>query len=215
MTRLPRPLIKVCGLTRAQDVQACLDLEVDLLGFIFHPGSPRRVEPRFPDRVGDVAAFKVGVFTTQSADEVRSIMAEAHLDLAQLHGAQGEGFCRDVGVERVIKVLWPESYASEEGFVHDVERFSGLCRFLLFDAGNSGGGHGRRIDPGRLALVPRGLEWFLAGGLGPANLDAALASCEPSGVDLNSGVESAPGLKDADTIAQAVEAVRRHRARAG
>ena len=211
MIRLARPLIKVCGLTRPEDVQACLDLEVDLLGFVFHAASPRCVSPGLPAGIGDVAAFKVGVFTTQSVDEALAILAEGRLDLAQLQGAQDEAFCEALGPERVIKVLWPESYASEADFLADVARFSGCCRFLLLDAGRSGGGHGRRMDPARFARLPRGVEWFLAGGLSPANLAASLDACDPCGVDLNSGVESAQGRKDADKIARAVEIVRARR----
>lgn len=194
--------VKVCGLTRTQDVLACQDLGVDYLGFIFHPASPRCVEPAFAARFPRGRGFKVGLFLRQTPDEVNRIMDVAGLDFAQLHGGQDQDFCRAVGAERVIKVLWPESLGSGQALESEAAAFAGSCRFLLLDAGSSGGGHGRSIDSTILqhAVIKR--DWFLAGGLGPDNVAAALAAYAPFGLDCNSGVEDAPGIKNPDKIAQ-------------
>lgn len=192
-------LVKVCGLTRTQDVLACQDLGVDLLGFTFHPASPRCVEPSFAARFPRGRGLKVGLFLRQTPDEVNRIMEEAGLDLAQLHGGQDQDFCRAVGPERVIKVLWPEALGSRRAL--EAEAFGHCCRFLLLDAGSSGGGHGRSIDSTILQHVGIKKDWFLAGGIGPDNAAAALAAYAPCGLDCNSGVEDAPGIKNQDKIA--------------
>ncbi|MGE4556322.1 MAG: phosphoribosylanthranilate isomerase [Desulfovibrionaceae bacterium] len=201
-------LVKVCGLTRRQDVDACLQLGVDLLGFIFHPSSPRNVDPAFPASIRDPGALKVGVFVKQSVDQVLRIMDQAGLDLAQLHGGQDLDFCRTVGPDRVIKVLWPERCADPEELQKEADRFGSVCSRLLLDAGLSGGGHGRPLDALRIGQMTPKTPWMLAGGLGPDNVAQAVAQLNPSAVDLNSGVESAPGAKDIDKLRAALEALR-------
>ncbi|MBA4357154.1 MAG: N-(5'-phosphoribosyl)anthranilate isomerase [Desulfovibrio sp.] len=221
-------MVKVCGLTREADALLCAALGADLLGFIFHPGSPRNTTPEFPARLdlprtGLPGLRKVGVFVDQSPDEVLRTMAAGRLNLAQLHGGQDEAFCAALaarlGPERVIKVFWPEKAASAEAFQAELERFAPHCGLMLADAGSGGGGHGRPIgsegeDKGGEVLAqarfPR--PWLLAGGLGPDNAVAMLSRFrsvgnEPLGLDLNSGVESAPGVKDETKLRAAFKAV--------
>ena len=193
-------LVKICGITSVRDAQKCADLGADMIGFIFHPQSPRFVGPFFPETLPDRSVLKVGVFVDQDADVVRTIMDDCRLDLAQLHGGQDETFCEAVGPERVIKVLWPDRYETDEDFQVELNRFAPHCRHFLFDAGSSGGGHGRTLDRSRLRRVEVSRPWLLAGGLTPDNLPEALEQCAPHGVDLNSGVESAPGKKDHDKL---------------
>lgn len=203
-----RPLVKVCGLTRGQDVDLCLELGVDLLGFIFHHKSPRFVPPIFPGTIRSGAARKVGLFVSEDLDSTLDFMSEGGCHFAQLHGGQDEEFCREVGPERVIKVLWPERYAWVSALERDIERFAPVCAYFLFDAGTSGGGHGRTLDLSFLNHLRMPRPWILAGGLGPDTLPAALAGCLPDGVDLNSGVESAPGVKDAARLRAAMAIIR-------
>lgn len=198
--------IKVCGLTRAEDVALCEELGVDWIGFIFHPASPRNVGV---DQVAALSqtraqvqgrALRVGVFVRQSADEVCKIMDQTSLALAQLHGGQDQAFCRTVGPQRVIKVFWPQQYARLEDLQRDIEAYALFCRAVLLDAGTSGGGHGRSLDFAGLAGLRSPLPWFLAGGLGPENIRDALSRCAPDGVDLNSGVEDALGRKSREAL---------------
>ena len=189
--------LKICGLTRARDVRLCLDLGVRFTGFVFAPGSPRRIRP------GDAAAMprglaaRVGVFAGQGLEEVIRTMEQAHLDYAQLHGGEGEEFCRAVGPERVIKTLWPERAGSVrlEDLEAECARFAPVCAFFLLDAGPRGGGSGRSLAWEDLRPFAPPRPWLLAGGLGPENLSRALAACSPWALDCNSGVEEAPGLK--------------------
>jgi len=205
-------LVKVCGVTRPEDAQLCAALGADLLGFIFHPQSPRCAPPGLPasPAVRDLSGVRtVGVFVAQSLDETLALLDAGRLDLAQLHGGQDQAFCaalaERIGPERIIKVVWPEQAAGPAEFQAELDRFAPCCGRFLADAGAGGGGHGRVIGgagatapetPGALdlAVFPRPL--ILAGGLRPGNLTAMLARYLPMGVDLNSGVESAPGVKD-------------------
>ncbi len=198
-------MIKVCGLTRQEDVDLCLSLRVCLTGFIFHPASPRYITPENAGAIDSGTAMRVGIFVDQSPDEVRTIMKTARLHLAQLHGKQDVEFCQDLGREKVMKVLWPDSYPDEKTFRADVDLFSPHTRFFLFDAGKSGGGHGKTISSGFLAGLKMPKTWFLAGGLSPDTIEPALAVCSPCGVDLNSGVESAPGVKDHDKLRRVID----------
>jgi len=191
-----RPLIKICGMTRMEDVRLCVSLGADLLGFIFHPASPRCADPDFVASVKTGRAVKVGVFVNQSADEVIDLMDRCGLHAAQLHGGQDMAFCETVGPDRVIRTFWPETYSSPEALVRDMENHAEVCGHFLLDAGSKGqGGTGRSIDFGFLQHIEIQTPWFLAGGINPDNVDAALA-LNPPGLDINSGVESQPGIKD-------------------
>jgi len=214
-----RLLAKVCGITRPQDARLAAALGADMLGFIFHPKSPRCVDPALPaglDRMADLrGALKVGVFVGQSVEETAALMAAGNLDLAQLHGGQDEAFClalgRCVGPERVVKVLWPERAANVDAFQAEVDRFASYCRLLLADAGQAGGGHGRGLETGAARILaatrfPR--PWLLAGGIGPATIGPMLSHFRPGGLDMNSGVESAPGIKDETKLREAFTVLR-------
>lgn len=201
------PFFKVCGLTRPEDVAACLAAGAAMTGFIFAAKSPRRVTPGQALLLPRGDAYRVGVFVEQTVDEVLRIMDEAELDLAQLHGRQNAAFCQAVGPERVIKALWPEKLGSKEAIQKAMDRFAETCAFFLFDAGTSGGGHGRSMDFSLVAGIESPHPWLLAGGLGPHNMDAALDAAAPHGLDLNSGLETAPGVKDHAAIARAAAIV--------
>ncbi|OEU66027.1 MAG: N-(5'-phosphoribosyl)anthranilate isomerase [Desulfovibrio sp. S3730MH75] len=189
-------LIKVCGMTRAEDVVACEELGADFLGFIFHQSSPRCVDVDFASSIVTKTANKVGVFVKQSAAEVLEILKKGKIDYAQLHGGQNEEFCKAVGKNRIIKVLWPQRYDSVKEFQEDIDRFTPHCTYLLFDAGSSGGGHGKPLDFSIFSEVKIRIPWLLAGGLSAKNLMDAISAAKPSGIDLNSGVEVSPGIKD-------------------
>ena len=216
---MKRLLVKVCGNTRPEDARLAAALGADMLGFIFHAKSPRNVDPAFPaglDRATDLlGALKVGVFVGQSVDETCALMAAGGLDLAQLHGGQDEAFCQElsktIGPERVIKVLWPERAANVESFQAEVDRFSSRCRLFLVDAGSGGGGHGREMERNAaeiLAATRFHRPWLLAGGIGPETIGPLLARFWPAGLDMNSGVESAPGIKDETKLREAFCALR-------
>lgn len=225
-------LVKICGQTSQEGARLCAKLGAGLLGFIFHPGSPRCVSANLPASLKLPGVLKVGVFVEQSVNETAALMRAGRLDLAQLHGGQDRGFCRALGdilgPERIIKVIWPERATNLECFQAELTEFGPLCGRFLADAGAGGGGHGRGIAVAAATLLaqarfPR--PWLLAGGLGPQSIGPALAQFEKStsvptpfargasalaGLDLNSGVESAPGIKNETLLREAFAAINAH-----
>ncbi len=150
--------------------------------------------------------MRVGVFVRQGREAILDVMRIANLHVAQLHGDQDPDFCRSLGRRRVMKVFWPQRYDSRQELERDMLRYEDHARFFLLDGGLVGGGHGKSHDLESLRAL-KGLAtdktWFLAGGLTPDNLSQAVEACGPCGVDLNSGVESEPGVKDHDKLARA------------
>lgn len=189
-------VVKVCGLTRAEDVIGCAEAGADLVGCIFAAQSPRRVTPAQAAALPRTAAKRVGVFVEQTVPEILAIMDEAALDLAQLHGDHTPEDCRAIGPTRVIRTFWPNRYPDLPGLAAAMAAYAGAVRYALLDAGSGGGGHGRTLDWAALAGLDAPMPWLLAGGLGPDNVAEAVAAARPHGVDLNSGVEASPGLKE-------------------
>jgi len=193
---MPRPLVKVCGMTRMEDVRLCVELGADLLGFIFHPKSPRNVDPDFVASVKTGKVTKVGVFVDQPHEEVTAIMDRCGLHAAQLHGNPDIHYCWRIGPDRVIRTFWPDTYPSAGALMRDLQKFEECCGHFLLDAGTTGqGGTGKTINFDILNQITIQTPWFLAGGIGLHNIDEVLAF-NPPGIDINSGVESAPGIKD-------------------
>lgn len=191
---------KVCGMTRPEDVVLCEALGVNLVGFIFHPKSPRSVTPQAVACIETKKSLRVGVFVDQTPAEVMEIMALARLNLAQLHGDQDQAFMNQIGPQRVIRVLWPMRYAHVDELARDMERLAPHCAYFLLDAGTKGGGHGKSLEFSWLNGLTSPRPWLLAGGLHPENIVQALRACRPHGLDLNSGVETSPGIKDHEKL---------------
>ena len=200
-----KPLVKVCGMTLPEQVAQLDALGVDLLGFIFAAKSPRNVAPEHVAAIPRGRARRVGVFVEQDAAEVRRVMDVAKLDLAQLHGGQDQAFCKDVGASRVIKVFWPQRHAGALDLEADMAFFAKSCAFMLLDAGSSGGGHGVSLDFASLSGLATPRPWLLAGGLNPENIAEAARVAKPHGFDLNSGVETSPGIKDISKVQLALQ----------
>lgn len=200
MTPAMRPRVKICGITRASDADAALRCGAELIGFNFYTGSPRCIEvaeaARLRRQVGDRARV-VGVFVNHAAAEVARIDREVGLDLVQFHGDEGP---REVEpwAERAIKVFRVGGELPHE----DIARYSRAWGFL-FDSATAGAG-------GRVAYGGTGVAWswdaagplppgrrvLIAGGIRPDNVAELLARLSPWGIDVSSGVESAPGRKD-------------------
>ena len=199
-----KPLLcKVCGITRPQDMELCHSLGVDFAGMIFVERSPRFVTPTAAAALPSGSALRVGVFAGADLRTIQDTIRQARLDLIQLHGDEDVLLCRALGPERVIKVLWPQRF-SPEALAAEMERFAPVCAYFLLEAGLSGGGSGAALPWDGLRRIAPPRPWLLAGGLGPQTLGAALAACHPDGVDLNSALESAPGVKDHDRVRSAL-----------
>jgi phosphoribosylanthranilate isomerase len=210
--------VKFCGLRGSTDALRAEALGADLAGFIFHPGSPRAVAPSEAARVDSGRLVRVGVFVGQGASEILETMEEARLDLAQFHGGQTLSDALAVGPERVVRVFWPERHPAAGSLADELSAWRDAVAMFLFDAGLSGGGHGRPLGAGGGgASAATGLRFLdlagrpslLAGGLGPGTLGRLPdpgSFRHLAGFDMNSGVESSPGVKDHALMAEAASA---------
>ncbi len=198
---MTRPLIKICGQTQQHAITHALSQGVDALGFIFHEKSPRAITPEQAASLHSGSALRVGVFVKQDAATIRDIMAHARLDYAQLHGAQSPVDAELIGAARVIRVLWPDRYTHAAELQSELERWAPHCAYYLLDAGQDGGGHGCTLQSADLICQLRFPHpWLLAGGLTPDNACALYSQYHPHGLDLNSGLESTLGIKDAAKV---------------
>ena len=209
----PPLFIKICGQTHTPAVDTALAYGAHFIGFIFHRGSPRSITPERAASLRSRCAKRVGVFVRQGAEEILRIADTARLDLVQLHGRQTIEDARIIDPQRIIRVLWPESCESAAALQDQLDAWAPYCSYYLLDAGSHGqaGGTGRALDVAAYGTLRFPHPWFLAGGLCAENLPRLLSLCSPDGIDLNSGVEEAPGLKSPARILAALHAAQRHR----
>lgn len=206
--------VKICGLTRLEDAQVALAAGADLLGFIFYAKSARCVTPPQVSEIlaglGHDAArvTTVGVFVNEDPAVVLEILTTCGLDLAQLHGEEGPeqlGILRGRG----YKALRPRSPEEAHVLAERYARPAPPPAFLIdtYQAGQPGG-TGQTGDWQTAAELALRYPLLLAGGLTPGNVQQAVQAVKPWGVDVSSGVESAPGRKDHDAVREFVRAVK-------
>ena len=197
--------IKVCGITTAEDAAAVVALGVDWLGLNFVPGSPRAIDVAAASAIRDAVrgrAELVGVVADRDEAALQTLRQAAGLDRLQLHGNEPP---------ELIRRLAPYAFkALRIGSAADVtlaESFSGL---LLIDAKVPGvlGGTGRTMDFSLVINLAKTRKVILAGGLTPANVAVAVRTLKPWGVDVASGVERSPRVKDLDKVKAFVESAR-------
>ncbi|KRA74772.1 MULTISPECIES: phosphoribosylanthranilate isomerase [unclassified Lysobacter] len=209
-----RTRIKFCGFTRPGDVRLACELGADAIGFVFAESSKRRVEAEEARAMRQALAplvDAVALFMDNPAEQVREVVRQVRPSLLQFHGDENDGFCRSFGVPYLKAVAMGEggepASASPGLALH--ARYPAAAGFLLDShvAGGSGGS-GKTFDWSR---IPLGMHkpFLLAGGLVPDNVYEAILATRPWGVDVSSGIESAPGLKDGDLMRRFVEEVRR------
>ena len=203
---LARTRIKICGLTREQDVRAAVDAGVDAVGFVFYPPSPRYVDAR---RAVALCALlppfvtPVGLFVNADPAHVAAVLAEVPLGLLQFHGDEREDDC----VAAARPYLKAARMRPGLDLVDYAARFPS-ARAILVDAFVDGyGGGGKVFD---WSLIPQGFSrpLVLSGGLDENNVGDAIRRLRPQAVDVSSGVESEPGIKDASKIQRFVAGVR-------
>jgi len=201
--------LKVCGVTTLEDARAAIDCGAEFLGFNFYVKSPRYIAPpsaraiieRLPDDI-----VSVGVFVDEPRPEdVVEILRASGAQVAQLHGAESPDYCAGVGAERVIKAL-------RIGDDFDARRVLDYpASAVLLDAYDAKlyGGTGKTANWAIAREAAELTRIFLAGGLSPDNIVEAICAVEPFAVDVNSGVESAPGRKDASKLRRLKEEMER------
>jgi phosphoribosylanthranilate isomerase len=210
----PELFVKVCGITRPQDADLAAELGASAVGFIFWPGSPRYICPEDARDIvrGKPAGVKaVGVFVDHPLDHVRQIADLVGLDLVQLHGSESTAVVRDCRVQLELRGAAPcviKAVALSNGSPVDVSQFDDEVLILL-DAHDAErhGGTGRTINWEAARRIAASRRTILSGGLTPDNVHRAVAEVQPYGVDVSSGVESAPGVKDAIRLKRFFEAL--------
>jgi phosphoribosylanthranilate isomerase len=211
-----RGLVKICGLTDAAGVDACVLAGADLIGLVFAPKSPRVLTPARAAALAERAAGTalVGLFQDAALSEIEEALEAVPLDLLQLHGQEKEDEVATIGAGFGLPIVKAIGVASEG----DLYRAAGMPADLaLYDAkpppgAEAGGGHGAAFDWRILSAAASRPPWLLAGGLTPDNVAEAIDACAPlpgfAGVDVSSGVEVAPGVKSPALIARFVGAAR-------
>jgi phosphoribosylanthranilate isomerase len=207
--------IKICGLKTDEAMAAALAGGASHVGFIFFAKSPRYVEPAQAGRLRQAAIGKAkAVAVTVDADDafLDEIVDKMRPDMLQLHGAETPARVAEVKARYGLPVVKVFS-VSEAADLDRIKPFIGIADRFMFDAkppkgSQLPGGNGVAFDWRILAGLDAGLDYMLSGGLNAANIGDALRSANPPAIDISSGVESAPGVKDPALIEQFFRAVR-------
>lgn len=200
-----RTRIKICGLTREEDVDAAVAAGADALGFVFYPPSPRYVSvERAAELMARVPPFVtiVGLFVNAASDEIKRALDRLPITLLQFHGDEAEADCSAHGRPYIRAVRMREGV----DLVEYAACFPSARGFLLDAFVDGYGGGGKTFD---WSLVPPTFDrpLILSGGLGPSNVGDAVRRIRPWAVDVSSGVEAAKGIKDAGAIARFISGV--------
>jgi len=208
--RRGRVAVKVCGITSIEDGLVAAQAGADAVGLVFWPGSPRRVDLAAARRIARALppfVLRVGVFVDARREEMERAVTEVGLDLLQLHGREPPEALADLPRRAVKAVGVGEGFTAEQAL-----RYEGRAAGILLDTradGGAPGGTGQSFDWTRVRDVREKASFLmLAGGLNAGNVHRALTAVRPDGVDVSSGVESAPGRKDAEKVRAFVAAVR-------
>ena len=202
----------MCGVTRLEDAMAGIQAGVDALGFIFYDKSPRNIDPDSAlEILNQVPPFisSVGIFVDKEMSEVEDIVRYCRLSHVQLHGQESPEYCerlaRLASPSRIIKAFRVDDSLSKE----DVAPYEPFVQAFLFDTFQHGvvGGTGQTFDWSKIGKLELRKPYILAGGLKPEIVAQALEGDKPFALDVNSGVEVEPGIKDPDLIREFMQAV--------
>jgi len=199
--------IKICGITGIEDALHAVACGADALGFIFYRQSPRYIAPAVAASIitqlpGTIC--KIGLFVNEAAETVKQTAAVCGLDLIQLHGDETIDYCEEFHPDVLLKALPLETEEDIQGAVlYPV-------RAILVDSRTAGlyGGTGKLASWELAARLGKDKPLILAGGLNSENIVAALRTVRPQAVDINSGVESAPGKKNAEKVKEIIRIIR-------
>ena len=192
-------ILKLCGITRPEDMAAAARAGADYTGMVLVPGAPRFVpRGRIAELMAAAQCRKVFVVRDMPLAELNALIAEFHPDVVQLHGRETPDYAKSVtGAE-----VWKAFNLNSETVLAEAEAFP--CAMVVAD---SGGGSGRVCRWDLAEKLARKRPIMLAGGITPENVREAVAQVRPAGIDVSSGVESAPGVKDSQLIQTLIERI--------
>lgn len=204
-----RTRVKICGITRPEDALAAAAAGADAIGLVFYDRSPRAIDAARALAISAALppfVMRVGLFVNAAPEYVKATLASVALDLLQFHGDESEEYCRAFG-RPYLKALRMKP-GMDLAAAADAFR---SAQGLLVDAWHEDqfGGTGMTFDWSLLGRAVRGERLVLAGGLNSANVAQAIRAVRPWAVDVSSGVESAPGIKDKGRIEQFISEVQR------
>lgn len=198
--------IKICGITNLEDALAAVAAGADALGFVFHPKSPRHI---FPEQAKAIIRLlppfvqTVGLFVDESTETVNAVADQCGLDIIQLHGDDTPEYCETIN-RRIIKAFRVKAITCLE----PMQQYRVAACLLDAWSPSAHGGTGRTFNWEIAACAAQAGRIILAGGLTPDNVAEAIGKVAPYGVDVSSGVESAPGKKDHALVAAFIQAAR-------
>lgn len=198
--------VKICGITNQEDALVAAQGGASALGFIFYPPSPRYITPADARKITSAlpsGIITVGVFVNEKPENINKVLDVCALDMIQLHGDETPEYCRQFRVSGVIKAV-------ELKNKDDVHNALGYPAVILADnrEGNLYGGTGKTSRWELAALLNKKKPLILSGGLNVTNIAEAIKAVKPAALDINSGVESAPGKKDHRTLSQILDVIR-------
>ncbi len=205
--RVGAPLVKICGLTREEDAHLAFEYGADILGFIFAP-SPRRATSGFLRRLDGLEILKVGVVVHKRGDrnllpDVKALAQDGILNAVQFHGDEDPVDC--------YRMSYPYYKALRLGSISDIKRIESYrCPRVLIDTfiPTHRGGTGKRIPETLVGTVKESHPLWLAGGISPENILEIVQQYRPELIDLSSGIESCPGVKDHRKLRKLFEELR-------
>ena len=198
-----RTRVKICGITRCEDAQLVVDAGVDAIGLVFYEKSPRFVSIELAAEISQIIpAFvsRVALFKDAEQQMIESVLEQVEIDLIQFHGSETADYCEQFN-RPYIKAIGMKGAEHDVSFLlANVEKYQS-AKALLLDghAPGEAGGTGESFDWASIAAVDKPI--VLAGGLTPDNVKQAIDLVHPFAVDVSSGVESSPGIKDKDKVA--------------
>ncbi len=208
--------IKICGLSTPETIDAALKGGASHVGFVFFPKSPRNLTP---DHAAALAARVqgkakiVGLFVNPTTDDIDRVRAQVHFDIIQLHGDERPAVVSQTRMKHGLEV-WKAIAVRTTSDLNEAQKYRGAASLILYDAkppagSDLPGGNGLRFDWELLRGHRHPLPWALSGGLDTRNIAEAVRITGAPLLDVSSGVETAPGVKDVDKIAAFLKAASR------
>jgi phosphoribosylanthranilate isomerase len=204
--------VKICGITNYDDAAMAASLGADALGFIFAQASPRKIEPAIASEIMKrLPPFikSVGVFVNEYIDKIRDITNYCGLDIIQLHGDETPEMCESL-MPRTIKAI----RVKDDADISQTGEYKGKVKALLLDtySEKAAGGTGKPFNwDEALEIKTLCIPVILAGGLTPSNIEEAIKKIKPYGVDINSGIEKSPGIKDHELMKELFQNIGREK----
>ncbi len=205
-----RTRVKICGITQKEDAQMAVDAGVDAIGLVFYEKSPRFVTNSQATEISQlIPAFvsRVALFKDADVQFVQSVLQQVEIDLIQFHGSETADFCEQFD-RPYIKALGMKALESDMNYLIASAKEYQSAKALLLDghAPGQAGGTGETFDWSSIGTVEKPV--VLAGGLSSDNVKQAIETVHPFAVDVSSGVESSPGIKDKEKVAAFMQQVK-------